>query len=285
MRLTETLLLEGSAPTAGVIPGVKILGAKSRNRREYTADAMKGAVSLYEGAVVYTNHAPAGTKHRSFADRFGRLRNVRFDEAKCELRGDLEYLETHPAATQLKEDVERRLNFFGLSHDADGQFVYRKGVKTVTQIDKVNSVDLVSNPATNISLLEQEDMSAAGVQTPDPKVEALRGGIMAVLDKGGDLATVVAAIEEFLSTFGDSKEEGKEEEGKEGAKEQTEISRLTEQLATLTQQVEQLKAKPKKYVTAPPTQKTKLTEGTTRDDAPPSAAPKDKAALRKWLTR
>lgn len=286
-KLLETVLLEATEPTTpGVIPNVKVLGRKSRNRREYTDDAMRGAIHLYEGAIVYTNHGEPGKKHRPMDDRFGRLRNVRFDEQKHELRGDLEHLTTHPSAARLKEDIERKLGYFGLSHDADGLYHMRDGVKVVSQIEKVNSVDLVTNPATAISLLEQEDMPNAAAATdagPNPQLEALRAGLNAILDKGGDIGSVTAAITEFLDTMKDTGEKKEPEKPAEGAQEQ-----LTATIGKLVEQAvgEALKkAAPKKYVTPAQPQKTNLTEQTEKGGHTVDAPPKDKAALKKWLRR
>ncbi|AMV25429.1 hypothetical protein VT84_13590 [Gemmata sp. SH-PL17] len=279
-RLIETLLLEASAPSAGVLPNVKVLGAKSRNKREYTPDAMRSAVSLYEGATVYVNHAGEKTKHRSLDDRFGKLKNVRFDEQRNELRGDLEYLESHPAGTRLKEDIERKLNYFGLSHDADGVYQLKGGVKVVTQIDKVNSVDLVSNPATAISLLEQEDAPAQAEPSASDQAmsDAFSQAVLSVLQDGAlDTAGKVEKIKLILEKQDEINAPAEKKD--EPAQEQTEIQRLTEQLAALSKQVAE--QKPRKYIV--PGTTTNLTEQT--QSAPVDGPPKDKAALKKWLLK
>ena len=41
---------------AGVIRGIKILGLRSRNAREYKPEALARAVGMYEGAKVNVNH-------------------------------------------------------------------------------------------------------------------------------------------------------------------------------------------------------------------------------------
>ena len=71
----------------GVIRGVKILGARSRNGRTYLAQAMNQAVPLYEGAKVNVNHAKAAPSGpRDYQDRIGVIRNVtaRADEGSSE---------------------------------------------------------------------------------------------------------------------------------------------------------------------------------------------------------
>ncbi|AMV27361.1 hypothetical protein VT84_23380 [Gemmata sp. SH-PL17] len=278
-RLVETALWEdASAPANGVLPNVKILGQKSRNKRFYTEGAMKGAVSLYEGKAVYISHAREKIKHRDAPERFGRLKNVRFEPGKKELRGDLVYLESQAQMTaMLKEDLERGLNFFGLSHVADGQFHVKEGVKVVTKIDKVESVDLVSDPATATSLREQTDATAVA--------DEFEQSVLAVLnDEALDAAGKKAKLQELSKPAAAA-----------GAavpttpvKEQTEtdpIKALTEQVTNLTKTVAALQQKPKKYVTSQQAQATTLTEQTDTTQTQLDAPPKDKAALKKWLRK
>jgi hypothetical protein len=152
---------------AGVIHGVKVLGRFSRNSHgapgaangtEYTVDAMRKAVPLYEGADVMIDHPdrdPAGK--RSSRDVFGKLRNVRLEGE--ELRADLHYFKTDAMAPKVVEDVTRRLGSFGLSHNvASGRERIDRtaGRLIVESIDLVRSVDLVRKPATNRNLWESD---------------------------------------------------------------------------------------------------------------------------------
>jgi len=45
---------------AGIIQGVKILGAHSQNGREYTRQAMRAAIQLYENSKVFWFFARIG---------------------------------------------------------------------------------------------------------------------------------------------------------------------------------------------------------------------------------
>lgn len=288
-QFVETTLWEDAqSSTAGVIKDVKILGQRSRNKRFYTEQAMQRAVPLYEGKAVYISHASKGVVHRPAPERYGRLTGVRYDAQRKQLRGDLVYLESQAQMTAMvKEDLSRGLNFFGLSHAADGAWHMKEGIQTVTTIDRVTSVDLVSDPATATSLREQEDAPAAPGAAPadagpDPKLEALRAGVNAILDKGGSVDAIVTAITEFLETMGDAASKGEETPAAPKAEEQTTatVAKLTEQIAALTATVASIQ-KPKKYVTAPTAPANTLTEQTapTALDVPP----KDPAALKKWL--
>jgi hypothetical protein len=155
----ETVNIEEFANTDGVFVNVPILGAKSRNKRIYTAEAMKEGAALYNEASVFVDHAPG---RRKSEDKLGVIKNARFDEELNQIRGDLYLLKTHPLYTRIVEDVERGLNCYGLSHSAQ---VWSKrnneGIMEVSKIETVASVDLVSTPATLKSLTESEETHRA----------------------------------------------------------------------------------------------------------------------------
>lgn len=137
-----------------IIRNVKLLGFVSKNGREYTPEAIKEAVPLYEGAPVNVDHTLDSKTPRSVHDRLGRLINVHFVEGEG-LYGDLVYLEKHPMAERLVEAAERMPDAMGFSHSADGLVRKLKGgIEQVYKISKVNSVDLVADPATCNSLSE-----------------------------------------------------------------------------------------------------------------------------------
>ena len=138
----------------GRILGVRILGLKSRNGRRYLREAATAARSLYEGARVYLNHKPKG--ERETRERWGKLINVR-EAADGGLIGDLDYLTRHPETEQTLEAIEKFLDI-GLSHDTLGRSRMEGGERVIYEIVKVNSVDLVENPATTENLWES-DMS------------------------------------------------------------------------------------------------------------------------------
>ena len=141
---------------AGVIYGVKILGAKSRNGRTYSAKAMKEAVGLYEGKQVHIDHPDKknAAQERSVRDHIGQFRNVRFEEYRMALVGDFHYLKSHPESDAIAERAERMPDTFGMSHVADGDCVRNGSEVVVESIKSVLSVDIVTDPATNTSLFE-----------------------------------------------------------------------------------------------------------------------------------
>lgn len=156
-KLHERVSFERSADInreSGVVPGVKLLGAVSRNGRRYSESALQKASALYEGAPVYLNHVKPGSQ-RDVRDLGGEIRNARYVEGKG-LYGDLHYLKGDSAGEKIATLAEGNLRNVGMSHDADGS-VKRVGRENVVEeITAVNSVDVVHNPATTHNFRESE---------------------------------------------------------------------------------------------------------------------------------
>lgn len=138
----------------GVIRGVKILGPASRNGRRYSPEAIRRARGLYEGARVNFDHPPRSQpdRERTVGDRAGWLENVR--ESAGGLAGDLRLLTSDPRAGKVLEAAEKRPELFGLSHNAEGVTTKQGSETIVEEITSVRSVDIVSDPATTLSLFE-----------------------------------------------------------------------------------------------------------------------------------
>lgn len=142
---------------AGVIQGVKILGMESRNGRTYAGEALQGAVGLYEGAKVNVNH-PAGDPlgPRDYRDRLGVIRNVQYRDGEG-LFGDLHFNPKHGLAEQLSWDAEHAPENVGFSHNVQARTARREGRVLVEEIVRVQSVDLVADPATTRGLFESSE--------------------------------------------------------------------------------------------------------------------------------
>ena len=140
---------------AGVIRGVKILGLQSRNGRQYLPEALAKAVPLYEGAKVNVNH-PKGSplSPRDYQDRIGVIRGavMRPNEG---LFGDLHFNPKHVLAEQLAWDAEHAPENVGFSHNVQARTSRRDDCLLVEEITRVQSVDLVADPATTRGLYEQ----------------------------------------------------------------------------------------------------------------------------------
>ena len=140
----------------GVIRGVKVLGLQSRNGRSYLPEALGQAVRLYEGAKVNVNHPrgnPGGP--RDYQDRIGAIRNVVVRTGEG-LFADLHFNPKHALAEQLAWDAEHAPENVGFSHNVEARCA-RRGEKVVVEaITRVQSVDLVADPATTRGLFESK---------------------------------------------------------------------------------------------------------------------------------
>ncbi len=146
---------------AAVIHGVKLLGLASRNGRRYLSAALQEATGLYEGAKVNVNH-PRGNPlaARDYQDRLGSIRNVSVREGEG-LFGDLHFNPKHALAEQLLWDATHAPENVGFSHNVEAR-TSRQGSQTVVEaILKVQSVDLVADPATTGGLYESEPTADA----------------------------------------------------------------------------------------------------------------------------
>jgi hypothetical protein len=155
---------------AGIIRGVKLLGLASRNGRRYRESALVDAVSLYEGAKVNINH-PKGhpLSPRDYQDRLGVVRGVEF-RAGDGLFGDLHFNPKHALSEQLIWDAEHAPQNVGMSHNVLARTT-RSGDETVVEaITRVQSIDLVADPATTAGLYEsQEPPRGYPAESPEPE--------------------------------------------------------------------------------------------------------------------
>jgi len=138
----------------GIIRGVKILGLRSRNGREYLPEALADAARLYEDAKVNVNHPkgnPAGP--RDYQDRIGAIRNVVVRPSEG-LFADLHFNPKHALAEQLAWDAEHAPQNVGFSHNVLARTARRGEQVVVEAITQVQSVDLVADPATTRGLFE-----------------------------------------------------------------------------------------------------------------------------------
>ncbi len=150
---------------ANVIRGVKILGLHSSNGRTYLPEALTQAARLYEGAKVNVNHShgnPAAP--RDYRDRLGVIRQVVVHPGKG-MFADLHFNPKHELAEQLLWDAEHTPENVGLSHNVQATTQRRGDRVAVEAITRVQSVDLVADPATTRGLFEshvgERDTSSA----------------------------------------------------------------------------------------------------------------------------
>jgi hypothetical protein len=162
---------------AGIIRGVKLLGLSSRNGRRYREHALVEAVGLYEGAKVNINH-PKGhpLAPRDYQDRLGEIRGVEF-RAGDGLFGDLHFNPKHALSEQLVWDAEHAPQNVGLSHNVLARTA-RSGDETVVEaITKVQSIDLVADPASTAGLFEHAEGSGVGEKSRSGAEEKNSSGV------------------------------------------------------------------------------------------------------------
>lgn len=133
----------------GIIRDVKLLGRFSQNGREYSLDAMRGAIGLYEGVKVYLGH---DLGERKFSDWVGVVEGVQLRDDG--LYGDIRLRKRAAAFEEICEAAEAFGGNFGMSHVADGDSHFDGTVEVVHEINAVFSVDIVTEPATCSGLFE-----------------------------------------------------------------------------------------------------------------------------------
>ena len=180
----------------GVVRGVKVLGFKSRNGRTYLPKAVAEAQSKYEGTRVNIDHPLTEGEPRSYADRFGSLRDVRLQ--KDGLYADLHYNPHHALASQFAYDAEHSPENVGLSHHVEAKARRTNGQMEVESITSVVSVDLVADPATTSSLFEskEHEMSELTIEVIKEQHSELYEEIRATIteDLKGQLAACEAKV-------------------------------------------------------------------------------------------
>lgn len=186
--------------SAGVIRGVRVCGTVSKNGRYYTADALRQAVPLYEGAKVFWTHARPGSE-RDTRDLVGFIRNARY--AKDAVYGDLYVIAESRDADMLFRLAEDHPTAAGLSHDAEGETAFRNGRTVVERIASVRSVDIVDKPATSAGLFESEGNNMRrNVREMEAVAVDGTAGVMpgdGPADGGDPVAAIEAAVEAVLA--------------------------------------------------------------------------------------
>ena len=170
-----------------VLRGVKILGLKSKNGRRYLPEAASNAQSLYEGASCNIDHPPNANQSRSFADRFGKIIEVRKD-ADGGLSANLKYNPKHPYAQAFEWWAENEPSAIGMSHNAIGEGRTEDGVFLIEKIVSVRSVDLVADPATTKGLYENMNDDLTLPAETDEGYDAQLGHVIHAITKDSSLS-------------------------------------------------------------------------------------------------
>lgn len=137
---------------AGVIRNVLICGSESKNGRDYLPGSF-GQGKQYEGRSVYLNHSD---KARQAQDKIGWFSNITFRENGLP-QGDFNLFKSHPLAATIFEAAERNPSAFGMSHVAMCKSKRVNGREQIEQVQTVESVDLVAEPATTQGFYESQN--------------------------------------------------------------------------------------------------------------------------------
>ncbi len=172
--IKDVLVCGLTSPNCPRVPGSK---AQPTKGTRYTLEAFQEAASLYEGVKVRiankTVHRATTQTDRHPNDTFAVLRNVYV--GKDGLRAELHYDRFHSFTPSLIEDVERKFGRWGLSHVASGYGPVEDGWLVVKHIPKVRGVDLVDDPATTVSLLEDKAVTIKFIDLCESLISKVKG--------------------------------------------------------------------------------------------------------------
>lgn len=215
---------------AGVIRGIKVLGEESQNGLVYPLETRRAAHSLIEGVRVNVDHPAKKTLDPlvPLSSRLGKLFNVREDVGGT--FADLRYFKSHPVAAILVEAAENpdMSDLMGMSINGAGKTRKRPdGKYLVESLDRLTSVDLVSEPATVRGLREAveeegegEEMLTAEEHYEGACTKACIDILIDIIDGDKDLAEGLKEIKSHVAEHHKKyKKEEKEEEHGEGEEE------------------------------------------------------------------
>lgn len=136
-----------------IIRDVTFLGPVSKNGYDYSEGAMRDAVRLFEGSMMFLNHPSEDKegKPRDVNDLIATARNLRFAE---KVRGDMHFPDTPFIREELFPRIKHFRDQIGNSIIATGQMGEVNGRETVMALTRGYSIDLVTSPAAVAGLFE-----------------------------------------------------------------------------------------------------------------------------------
>ena len=158
-----------SSGDALVLKNVKVCGLISGNGRVYPESVLAEAVQqgLYTNVplcIESSNHkdgVPHPGKHL-YGDRLGCLVNPSLKPGSG-VFGDARLNSKHPLAEAVAWDYQNKTKGVGLSQT--GFFQLDPTGKTILSVAEIKSIDIVTNPATTVSLVESEQDEGEGEPT------------------------------------------------------------------------------------------------------------------------
>jgi len=164
----------------GIIRGVKLLGVRSKNRRDYeTPGVRESGKKLLSGAAIYIDHPPTATTPRSYRDKFGVVGSVIEHVPGKGHFGDIHFNPKNPVAEQFIWDVLHAPKSFGMSINSSVKYAdngrrNKAGDQVVESIEMLRSLDVVTRPGTTDGIfehqVEEEIMNLKDLQEKHPEL-------------------------------------------------------------------------------------------------------------------
>jgi hypothetical protein len=173
----------------GIIRGVKLLGVRSKNRRDYeTPGVRESAKKLLSGASIYIDHPPTATTPRSYRDKFGVVGTAIEYKPGHGHFGDIHFNPKNQVAEQFIWDVLFAPKSFGMSINsavkyADNGRRNKAGDQVVESIEMLRSLDVVTRPGTTDGIFEHEEEEIMDLKTLREKHPELVTEILAETNK------------------------------------------------------------------------------------------------------
>lgn len=182
----------------GLLRGVKLLGERSKNNRLYSREVRDAAAPLYEGSKIYLDHARQGGE-RSYRDWAGVITE---SESRADgIYGTVKLRKQSDVFAGIVEAAQEFPDAIGFSHVADGATHFDdSGVEIVESIERVFSVDLVTDPATTRGFFESETKAMTKtvreILESVPKNTKRRGLLREMVDAGEMPSDMPVEVEE-----------------------------------------------------------------------------------------
>ena len=135
-----------------IIRDVVLLSRFSANNREYTNDCLNKSIPLFEGIKAFANHSKKGETGRDIRDLIGKYENIKIVDEK--VKGDLSLVD---GTDWLLSIAEKMPDLVGNSIHGQGRWHKSNGKEIIEGLVNLYSVDVVTNPATTVSLFENEE--------------------------------------------------------------------------------------------------------------------------------
>lgn len=150
-RLTERLTVSGAMTSESsvdaanyVLRNVVLCGFESANGRRYPRAVLEKECPKYDGAKVYLNHSKNG---RLFHEWVGIVQRPK-PGPDGRPRGDVQLFKSEPASATVIEKAQVCPGKFGMSHVVMASTRREGGIEVVEGYESVESVDIVTDPAT-----------------------------------------------------------------------------------------------------------------------------------------